>query len=735
MSGAPPRAPTPDVRALTPDEVERLLQRLRLDPPALDLDGLTALQWRTLCATPFHNVDLLAGCSPRTVEAIIAAMLAGRGGPCHVQAVGFLALLRGLGFRAWLAAATIGAPGDHLVCVVELGGRRVICDVGNGHPYRRPFPLDGRVEIEHVGWRFIALGDGERLTLSRDFGRGDWRTVYTVDPTPRAFADFVPIIDAHHAEAGFGPFLTGLRAARIGDASMVTLRDLRYRREGRGAPRERRVADLVAARRVLRRVFDLDGPEVDAALARLEPHASGWVSAPPRPARIAVTISTTDRPAALAALLGDLSAEWARTRRRADPPLVLVVENSVDPAARAADRVAVHRATATLDARFVDDGVAGRAIAESRRAQTRALAACLAAGEPVDAVWMLDDDLRLAQLRAEGGVLRRCEAIRYFDRIADAWDAHPEAGLLVGRVCGDPPIRPDAVLATGLLDLAANLDRFVALDPEALYRPPTDRGAFALPDYYYDHSRIGDAHLHHAFYWLPRAAGQTVRAAALDCVRALCGLFVGRAPTRPLLDDPRPASRELRRCHLRGGHAVFLDVDAFLRHRYPAVELGDGTLTRRADMVGATLLDREPTTFVAAFDAPVLHARSANGPTGGRLADLRSEFFGVMLARAVIDDGGRVDRVRLAERARARRARIVDRLALAHRRAAAAAVALDRAASSWLGADPELAAALTTLRAELSACPALTRPPADVAAALDTPDDLERVAHAIEALP
>ncbi|MEZ4433316.1 MAG: arylamine N-acetyltransferase [bacterium] len=731
MSGSPPPwLGTPDVRALADDEIDRLLARMRLPRPRRDRAGLMALQWRFLCAAPFHNIDLLAGRSPLTVDAILAAAVAGRGGPCHVQATAFLALLRGLGFRAWLAAGTIGAPGDHLVCVVEVEGRRYVCDVGNGHPYRWPFPLDGRVESAHLGWVFVATGDGRTVRLDRRLDDGSWRRVYTVDPAPRAFADFAGIIGAHHGEAGFGPFLTGLRAASIRDDVVVTLRDLRLRRDSAAGARERRVAGLAEAERVLDRVFGLRDEAVDAALARLSAGASRWATMAPRAPRVAVTVSATARPAALAALLGDLATEWARSTpatRAAGAPLVLVVENGRDPAARAAERAAT---APGLDLRWVDDGIHGRSIAESRAAQTAALADLVAAGEPIDAVWMLDDDLRLAQLTVVDGVLVRREAVRYFDRIAEAWRDWPEVSLLVGRVCGDPPIRPDAVLATGLLDVVANIDRFAALDPEAPYPGAADAGVFALPDYYYDHSEAGDAHLHRPAHWLPRAPGRSVRTEARACVAALVGILAGKAPTRPLLDaavtGPPVGSR------LRGGHAVFLDVDAALRHRYPAARLADGTMTRRADMVGATRLDRTGGSWVAAMPWPVLHDRVAEALDPG-LTSLRSEFFGVMLARAVMADGERVDRAALAARAAARRARIGARLALAGARADEAQAAIARARTGWMGRDPALAAALDALADAIGRCAALALDPAAVEAALDVPADLERVAALAEA--
>jgi hypothetical protein len=81
------------------------------------------------------------------------------------------------------------------------------------------------------------------------------------------------------------------------------------------------------------------------------------------------------------------------------------------------------------------------------------LAARYAAIPEFDVVWMLDDDVELAQLQIVDGSLTRTDQLNYFDVISDLHRDHPEVSVLVGSVCGDPPIRPQAVLATQLLDV------------------------------------------------------------------------------------------------------------------------------------------------------------------------------------------------------------------------------------------------------------------------------------------
>ncbi len=721
MTGAPPRLD--DVRPLRPDEAAALLARMGVadpgSPTPKSADLLARLQWRFLCASPFHNIELLAGTSPRTVEAAIGAVVAGRGGTCHVQATGFLALLRGLGFDAHLAAATIREPGDHLVVLASADGRRWVCDVGNGHPYRRPFPLDGACAIEHVGWRFSTLGDGRALELKRSTATRTW-TVYRVDPAPRSFADFRGIIDGHHTKRGFGPFLTGLRAVRIDDDRLVTLRDLALRRYSVAGQRIRPVPDLAAAGRVLTDVFDFEPALVEAALARVAPHAIGWAPAARRPLSVAVTVAS-DRAASLRRLLADLAADAAGVDPAAMRRLrVFVLDNGADGSVSAA----VAAAPVGLDVRLIDDPAPGRrCIAESRLAQARAVARAVAAGEAIDAVWMLDDDLRLVGLERRAGRLVRTAAGGYLADIVERWWRRPEVSLLVGGVTGDPPIRPDAVHATQLLDLAANLDRFAGLDPDAPYAAPDQTAAFELPDYYYDHART-DGHVDQPFYWLPREAGATTRAAARRFVDAMAHVFAGKTPTRPLTGGGGvPAGRRWLR---RGGNAVFLDLDSALRHPYPSLAVG-GQRTRRADMVGTALLAREGGAPAVGWDRAVLHDRPPRRPgplAAAVLATMSAEFYGVLLARALVE--GEVD---LDGCARRRARRIIERIALSAARLDAARAAVERARAGWLGADEPIAGGLDRLDAMLREGATLYTAdwPAAVKAAIDAPAHVERV--------
>ncbi len=699
--------PSSDVPALDTAQRASLLQRLNVDARRLrqpSLEALTELQWAFLIASPFHNLELLAGNAPRTPKECIDAVLCGRGGTCQVQATAFLALLLSLGYQAHLAAATIREPGDHIVVVVHLAEGSFVCDVGNGHPYRRPFPLRGTMRLEHMGWMFESEGGGDRLTLRRRLDDGRWNTVYTVDPEARCYADFVPKIVAHHEVEGFGPFLNGLRAVRILPDLVVTLRDLMLRRYSLVGLRTRRVPHREAAARVLRRSFGFDDGLVYAALERLQRQKLEVVTE--TSPRIAVSLATTDRPESFVALLESLADAW-RAEGEHNALRVFIVENSRcrDTRKRNAEFVSRICDIGELDVLLMDDGDYGRSIAASRRAQVAHMARRYAAGEHLDVVWMVDDDVLFEQLVYGDDRLLTQHAISYFRRIRELYNEHPEASVLIGRVCGDPPIRPEAVLCTQLFDLVANVERFIKIAPDAPYNTPDQRCSFALPDYYYDHSTAGIEHLATPFYWIPRGTSCTVRRAAWEFLCAMKEAFYGRTVTRPLLHVASTGPQgELYETVLRGGNAVFLDLDAVFRHPYPSFK-AEGVASRRSDMVGSAILCKEGASWTGNFPCPITHRRRAaemypRVEQTEERAILRSfigEFAGVLLARWALSP----KELDLGVVAKARVERILACLQEAARLSDRAMMLLERAAQSWMGAEPEIARALAELRRTL----------------------------------
>lgn len=231
------------------------------EPPGYEAICRLIRGW--LFAVPFHNLDLLTGRSPLDQSDAASHCLTARGGGCHVHAAGFLALLRSLGYDANLASATIGAPGDHLVITVRLGGAYFWVDVGNGQPYIRPFPANRESSYSHAGWTVRTTVIDEGLSLERrSHDHPRWKQVYVTGSPEVRWDEFAETIRRHHTDRGFGPFLTGLRVVDIAEDHMKTVRDdVLTEHSSEGFTRKKLQGKEAVARAVREMLPKADDPE------------------------------------------------------------------------------------------------------------------------------------------------------------------------------------------------------------------------------------------------------------------------------------------------------------------------------------------------------------------------------------------------------------------------------------------------------------------------------------------
>ena len=738
---------TDDLPSLAPTTCRAYLRRLGISSFRRDFDGLVALQTAHLRALPFHNLLLLAGdgADPGlpTVEAAVEGSLRGWGGTCHLLTPPFVTLLRALGFDAWLAAGSVGAPGDHLVGVVRVGGRRFICDVGNGHPYLCPFPVDS---LGHggsaYGWEFRFepvehRGSGPTHRLLRRLDDGSWKTVYSLDPQPVDYATFAGIIRAHHTSIGFGPFMTGLRAVRMTSELLVTLRDAtleRFHVSGR-LPGRRPVASE-AVGRVLERCFGLGELPWQAALDVLERRAPARAG-PERgleAIRVLMSVGLTDRPGALRRIgLGLLRARRA-AGLQSDAVGLLAVDNGTGSRGDLAGEVAALRGEglavevvsrsqlAGWHARLHAQGLIADppataivGIASCRMLQVVALWEHLsgirtlpglpqAEGAAPLLVWMIDDDLDWSQLGLKDGALGSRPADRLLSVAAQLWRDHPEASVLVGGTTGCPPVPGLAMVASQVVDLLEHVRRAASQGPTARYVfAENDRRRV---DYYYDHSDVGPAHSA-SFAWEPVDMDDLdVRAALLMHLRAVPGLTWGQPCTRLVVSDPL---RAVTPTTARGGNALFLDLDSLFSAPPLALRCEDGIVTRRGDTVWGELMAQQFATGV--YTAPLaLHHVRVRGDHSSPLADGEgdvaatrrfhaAQMRGTVLAR-LVGAAGQVKFLSAAEVLRDREDRVRDSLARASE-ALSELAGLASVPEGWLGDDPEVLAALSSAIATL----------------------------------
>lgn len=635
---------------------DRYLDRLGGWSGVRSEDGLTELQRRHLYAVPFHNLALLANRGrPYRIPSLLETArdnARGIGGTCHLTTPAFATLLAALGFDVHLIAGTIRQPGDHLLALVHIDGARFVVDVGNGHPYLHPLRIGGTRSWRAHGWSFTWTSDACGHVLRRH--RGDTtEVVYTVDLRQRSWDDLAPTIRAHHERAGFGPFLGALRAVRLSPETVQVVRNGVYSRHAAGLVCRRPVTTAETVREALTEALGLD-PELAAegVAALLEIRPDALAADLPEP-RVLVATQTIGRVRQLGALVDSLETDRRRSGLSPDQVNVVVLDNqgSAERVPLAlGDRfpfpvhvVSAEAATddAALAAGLSPDLPPPLPIGAGRHALLAAVQPHLVDSPHPTVVWLLDDDLQLAQLTGgpDGPTVTQDRAL--LAEVLQLWRERPALSVAVGLYSGDPPVPAFATWAGQLLDLTANLRALADAGPDDLWAPPANQRDTA--DYYYDHG--GDVLLDSpAPYWFEGGRGQSGRAVLGLLAEALPGMLVGRQVFRPVTaGGPRPSRTE----SARGGNVVFLDADALFAAPFPSVRCSDGVVTRRADSLAAALVGRLGWLRSAVVDLPLLHGRSAldrsspaacEAPEPVALAHfMEAQARGIALGRAFAD--------------------------------------------------------------------------------------------------
>lgn len=266
-------AEDPDLSGwLTREGAEAFVERLGVPFTQPDFPTLRALVRAYLGRLPFQNLCMLArpGRSP-TVPEILDDMRRGRGGPCNVMNPFLAALLARLGYDVALVAGSMQQPDCHIALEVRLEDRACWLDAGNGHPYLDPVPLGDEAPRAHAGLTYrLAARSGGAFAVEHLFPDATaWKTSYTFTPVPRPLRFFAGMIEQHHREPGFGPFLTGLRLIRFPGGALTVIRD-DVLITGHEVIQKERLTDRTALLAAIAAHFgDLDLP-LDEALRALE---------------------------------------------------------------------------------------------------------------------------------------------------------------------------------------------------------------------------------------------------------------------------------------------------------------------------------------------------------------------------------------------------------------------------------------------------------------------------------
>lgn len=590
--------------------VRAYLARLGHPEVSVDLQGLSRLRKAHLLALPFHNLGLLANegreSGPPSIEAAVEGNIAGLGGTHLELTPPFVALLRALGFEAWLTEDCVGTvrlPEGHFTVDVALD----VAPEGFGSS-----PLSGSIQAARRSeWAWLSLRDAlyQRvaggLTATRPVV--GWEAMAELLHSTFALPEEL-IARALHFLRRRGPELFGESSPPRTSLRFILSLAVTERTEGvsgllrsvaEALEREQRPGDSVG-------VLLLDNGRTDGGGEALE---AVLEEARHRGLRVTRVEARNE--------LGRLAPFQRCGLLPAPLPVPLPIG-----------------ASRTLQASLLHEHLRTGALGLPHPGDGRG---------PV-AVWMLDDDLSVQRLRETPEGLDVEPVGDLFSRAESLWVRHPEVSIALGTCTGDPPIPGYATFHVQTRDLAGNLHTMASLAPEASWTP--GGAPRELPDYYYDHARGSAAHLQAVFPWMPPGrAPWTVR----EAFRTLCASFTrvphGHQVTRPLTHAPMSHLAPSRN---RGGNALFLDLDALVAAPYPVLRDGEGLMTRRADTLWAHLIAREPLIRLVQANLDLMHGRRAgdgNSPLAERQPDplalrgfVEGQERGVVLARLLERD-------------------------------------------------------------------------------------------------
>lgn len=249
----------------------RIGYRGGVTPSLATLRGLHLAHLRTV---PFENLDIIAGrpISLRSADLFTKIVRHRRGGFCYELNGLFAILLRQLGFKVTLLAATFPRPPgqvapelDHLALLVETpqGKGRWLADVGAGRgSSATPLPwLTAREYHDPVTGAWFRLepeGDGLRLQR-RDpaMAPDEWERQYLLRLRPRRLEEFTAGV-RHQLTSPDSPFTKGLLCSMLTPTGRVTLSERRLITTSQGRRHERLLADDEALGAILRDQFGIE---------------------------------------------------------------------------------------------------------------------------------------------------------------------------------------------------------------------------------------------------------------------------------------------------------------------------------------------------------------------------------------------------------------------------------------------------------------------------------------------
>jgi N-hydroxyarylamine O-acetyltransferase len=249
-------------------DIAAYLARIGLpESPALDGEGLFALQRAHRLAIPFENLDipLGRGISLDPAHLFDKLVLRRRGGYCFEQNSVFLSALRALGFearpllaRVWLFAEDV-PPKTHMLLLVTQESGLWIADAGFGGAYAPPMPLaEGEVLGPDGAWHRLVRDDEFGWILERRAGdENEWSRQYSFTTAPVWPSD-IGLANHFTATQPGGHFTSNVIASVILPNGLAALTNRNYTRYSASGAERAEIASAKMLQLRLSLVFGID---------------------------------------------------------------------------------------------------------------------------------------------------------------------------------------------------------------------------------------------------------------------------------------------------------------------------------------------------------------------------------------------------------------------------------------------------------------------------------------------
>lgn len=202
------------------------------------------------------------------LDAVMETWVArGGGGVCYEVGSMLGRLLSDLGYVVYPVLAQISFPGSHSALMVDLDGRQLLVDVGNGQPIFEAIPTDEPFEIDRAGLRYrFRLDEATRRVVQDRAVEGGFKPFVTYEMAAATPDEMEASYQRHHAVPPMTFVMQTFRLVHCTDDEVIQLRDGKFTRHTANGKTTEGIGSLERYRELVAGPFGFPGMDVERGL-------------------------------------------------------------------------------------------------------------------------------------------------------------------------------------------------------------------------------------------------------------------------------------------------------------------------------------------------------------------------------------------------------------------------------------------------------------------------------------